>query len=272
MINLLYNHQYGAKWTDIRVHKKERYEAIRMDFHEHPFYEIHLILSGDVKIIIDNKTVDLKENKLVLIKPNVEHFVSSNPDVLYSSFYLVFTEDFIKSYDIQSINLLSVFGNKGEAYTLTPKQTEVCVNILNSIEKEENKLRKRFLVFYMLSYIGDFSKKHSAYTTTIPKAIVEAVAYINKHYAKKITAQNLADEVHIGRTTLMTQFKKYTGQTICQYITDRRLREAINLIFEGKTEYEAAVRSGFSDSSSFIQSFKKIYKITPGQYIRNSED
>ncbi len=272
MANSLHNHQYGAKWTDIRVHKKERYKATWIDFHEHPFYEIQLILSGNVKIIIDNKTVDSAENKLVLVKPKVEHFVSSNPDVVYSSLYLVFTEDYIKSYDIQSMNLLSVFGSRGEVYDLTPEQTERCEKIIDSIAKEENKLRKRFLVFYLLSYIADFSKQHAAYTTTIPKAIVEAVAYINKHYAEKITAQKLADEVHIGRTTLMTQFKKYTGKTLQEYITNCRLREAINLISEGKTEYEAAVRSGFSDSSSLIQSFKRSFKITPGQYIRNIKE
>ena len=80
-------------------------------------------------------------------------------------------------------------------------------------------------------------------------------------------AQELADKIHIGRTTLMTQFKKYTGKTLNEYIINCRLRSAIKLLAEGKTEYEAAVNSGFSDSSAFIQCFKRIFKMTPRQYM-----
>lgn len=272
MKNTLYDHGYGAKWTDVYVEKRERYKTSVTDFHEHDFYEINLILSGNVKALVANETVDGAGNTLVLAKPNTSHFVSCKPEVLYSSLYLVFTEDFIKSYDIQSTNLLSVFGERGAIFTTTPEQTEVCESIIGHINDEKNVLRKRFLVFYLLSYIEEISKSHQMYTKIIPEHIYEALNYIDTYYSEKIVAQELADRIHIGRTTLMTEFKKHTGKTLHEYVTNCRLRNVIKLLSEGKSEYEAAVCSGFGDASALIQCFKRTFKMTPRQYIaRNNE-
>ena len=265
----LYSHGYGERWNDVYVHQTDRHKASLIDFHEHQFYEINLILSGNVKVLIGNKTVDSKENKIVLAKPGASHFVSSQSDVLYSSLFLVFSEDFIRSYDIQSANLLSVFGEKGNVFNTTPQQTKTCAEILTSIENEKNTLRKRFLVFYLLSYISDFSKENSSDAQIIPNHIYKAMTYINEHYNEKIIAEQIAYKMHIGRTTLMTQFKKYTGNTIHEYIVNCRLRNAVKLLSEGKSEYEAAINSGFSDSSSLIQCFRRVFKTTPRQYIKD---
>lgn len=269
MKNILYDHGYYSKWTDVFVERRDRYHTSVSDFHEHDFYEINLILSGNVKVLVANRSVEGKDNMIVLTKPGTPHFVSCKPDVLYSSLFLVFSEEFIKSYDIQSMNLLSIFDEKGSILTITPDDKNTLKDIIDYIEREENILRKRFLVFYLLSYIDDISKKHSTKTKIIPEPVFEVMTYINKHYMEKIVAQKLADMMYVGRTTLMTQFKKHTGKTVHEYIVNCRLRNAIKLILEGKSEYEAALSSGFSDSSSFIQCFKRTFKTTPVQYINS---
>ncbi len=267
MKNELYDHGYQKEWTDIYVEKRERYKTSVTDFHEHDFYEINLILSGDVKAFAANQVVDGTSNKIVLAKPDTPHFVSCNPGILYSSVYLVFSKDFIKNYDIECTNAMTVFGDKGNIFTLSAEQTDTCLKIIKSIEDESSLFRKKLLVFYLLSYVNDISEEASSDEKNIPEPICEALDYINGHYMEKIVAKDLADKLYIGRTTLMTQFKKYTGKTLNEYIVNCRLRNAIKLLAEGKTEYEAAVCSGFSDSSAFIQCFKRILKMTPKQYM-----
>lgn len=268
MKNTLHDHEYLTKWTDIYVKKRERYKTAVTDFHEHDFYEINLILSGNVKVLVSNQTVEGTECKIVLAKPDTSHFVQCRPDVIYSSLFLMFSKDFIQSYDFQAINLLSVFGEKGTVLTISPKEKDICRSIIESIDREESLVRKRFLVFYLLSYIDDISKKQNIQVKTIPGPIQDVLIYITKHYMEKIVAQELADMMHIGRTTLMTQFKKHTGKTVHEYVVDCRLRNAVKLLCEGKTEYEIAISCGFSDSSSFIQCFKRVFKTTPKQYIK----
>lgn len=269
MKNTSHDITYRTKWTDVYVEKHDRYKTSVTDFHEHDFYEINLILSGNVKVLVSNQTVEGTDCKIVLAKPDTSHFVVCKPDVLYSSLFLMFSEDFIRSYDIQTMNLLSVFGEKGAVFTISQEEKETCESIIKSIDREESLIRKRFLVFYLLSYIDDISKNHNTHTNTIPEPVYDVLVYINKYYMEKIVAQELAGMMHIGRTTLMTQFKKHTGKTVHEYVINCRLRNAIKLLLEGKTEYEAAVSCGFSDSSSFIQCFKRTFKITPKQFIKN---
>jgi len=269
MKNLLYDHGYHSDWTDVYVERRERYQTSVTDFHEHDFYEINLIMSGNVRVLVSDRTVEGTDNMIVLAKPDTSHYVSCKPDVLYTSLFLVFSEKFIKSYDIESMNLLSVFGEHGTILTITSEEKHSLANIINFISEEESSLRKRFLVFYLLSCIDDISRKHSSNAKIIPKPIFEVLTYINKHYMEKIVAGKLADMMYMGRTTLMTQFKKHTGKTLHEYVVNCRLRNAIKLLMEGKTEYEAAISSGFSDASSFIQCFKREFKLTPLQYIKN---
>jgi AraC-like DNA-binding protein len=165
-------------------------------------------------------------------------------------------------------SLLSVFGEKGTILTISEKEKDVLRSIIESVDREKSLVRKRFLVFYLLSYIDDISKKQNIQTKTIPPTIHDVMIYITRHYAEKIVAKELADMMHIGRTTLMTQFKKYTGKTLHEYVTSCRMKNAVKLLSEGKTEYDAAISCGFSDSSSFIQCFKRVFNTTPRQYIK----
>ena len=272
MRNTSYDHGYGVQWTDVFVEKRERYKTAVTDFHEHDFYEINLILSGNIKVVVGDQTVDGMTNKIVLAKPAAPHFLSCKPDILYSSLFLMFSQDFIQSYDLQWMRLLSVFGERGAIITVTPEQTRICGDIIQCIGEEKSTVRKRLLVYYLLSYIDECSRQSPSSATTIPTQIYEALAYIHDHYTEKIVAQELADRLYIGRTTLMTQFKKHTGKTLHEYVTDCRLRSVVKLLSQGKTEQEAAVKSGFSDSSALIQCFKRTFHMTPRQFLVKEKD
>lgn len=106
MKNTLHDYEYLTKWTDVYVIKRERYKTAVTDFHEHDFYEINLIMSGNVKALVSNQIVEGTQPKIVLAKPDTSHFILCKPDVLYRSIFLMFSKDFIQSYDFQAINLL----------------------------------------------------------------------------------------------------------------------------------------------------------------------
>ena len=263
------DHEYGVLWNDVFVEKRERYKTAITDFHEHDFFEINLIVSGNIKAVVENMTVEGTQPKIVLTRPKSSHFLTCKSDVLYSSIYLVFTEDFIKTYDVDFTKIMSVFGEKGAIYTLSVDQAETFSEIINEIDMEENPMRKKLLMLYLFSRIGDVSQSQSEQMQNMPIYIYKALNYIDAHYNERITAVNIAKAVHVGRTTLMTEFKRHTGNTLHEYVTNCRLRNSIKLLYDGKTEYEAAISSGFSDASALIQCFKRTFEMTPRQYIKN---
>jgi AraC-like DNA-binding protein len=58
-------------------------------------------------------------------------------------------------------------------------------------------------------------------------------------------------------------FKSETGYTIGNYITEKRLLLAKNLVSSGSSITEACYNSGFKNYSTFSRAFKKAYHTIP---------
>ena len=70
-----------------------------------------------------------------------------------------------------------------------------------------------------------------------------------------------------------SSFKNYTGESVSHYITDLRMQEFRYALLRGTSVLAACLESGFSDYSSFVKTFRKLYGITPVEYreqLRNA--
>ena len=124
------------------------------------------------------------------------------------------------------------------------------------------------LIYYLLSHVSELVGECGSDATHIPSYILEAIAYLENHHHENIRSADLAKLLHISRTTLMTGFKKHTGSTVGEYLTQCRLRHALLLLRSGKTIEYAASRCGFADSSGLSHTFKRTYGVTPREYIK----
>jgi AraC-like DNA-binding protein len=262
-----YDREYPADWKDVLVKYRESYYSPVADFHEHTYYEINLILSGNVNILLGKQAQEGVESRIVLTKPHTPHFVTCKPDRLYTRQYLLFTEEFLAGYIPEWKQIKELFGESGRVVVLTPEQREFCKHSIDQIKVETNPMRQKLLILYLLSYIGDFSGGVPEHSAT-PAYVLDALAYIEAHYAEKITAAELAGLLYVGRTTLMTAFKRYTGSTLNEYIVQCRLKNAIELLAGGCTEQAAAEACGLGDVSGLIRGFKRTFGMTPRQYMR----
>jgi len=63
-------------------------------------------------------------------------------------------------------------------------------------------------------------------------------------------------------------FKEQTGLTLNNYLNQRRIEHACRRLDETGHILYACHESGFNDLAYFYRVFKKISKMTPGQYLR----
>lgn len=92
-------------------------------------------------------------------------------------------------------------------------------------------------------------------------------AYIEEHIQEKISVKDLAELVHINDQYLMRIFKRETGQSILEYITDRRIILASSMLKD--TDYTInfiADCVGCDNYSYFTKLFKKQTGFTPREY------
>ena len=263
-----YDHGYGTDWKDLFIQYRKGFFTSVSDFHKHDFYEINLILSGNIKILLADKTEQGTQNRIVLTRPGTPHYISCNSDTLYSRLYLLFSEDFVAEYVPEWHKLVSVFGTTGRIITITEEQTAFCKELIDRLQTESDRFRQRLMILYLLSYLGEFAQEDAS--ETIPHYIMKALTYMEEHYREKIVASDLAKALFVSRTTLMTDFKKHTGTTLNRYLVNCRLKQTIKLLRQGIPEYEVAEKCGFSDSCSLIRCFKKQFGMTPRQYLLQS--
>lgn len=98
---------------------------------------------------------------------------------------------------------------------------------------------------------------------------IDVIYYLQSCYNQKITIERLTEEFHTNRTTLLTDFKKYTGQSVNHYLIQLRLNMASTLLRDTELPVdEICERTGFSDISYFSKAFKKRLSYTPSEYRR----
>ena len=101
------------------------------------------------------------------------------------------------------------------------------------------------------------------------KKIALSLDYIHKNYMHKLTAKGVGDYVGLSEVYFSSLFKKETGHTFLEYLTEHRMNIAKYLIGENKYKiYEIAEMTGYTSPQYFSQIFQKHLGCTPYEYSR----
>ena len=257
---------FGKTWNTFLTDSYRGHHPRMTDYHMHDYYEISLILEGHVKVLLPGHAESGTGSKLVLMRPRTPHFIVNDPSVLYARHNVLFAGEFVANYVPEWQRLLAVFEKNGCVRHLTSAECAEYSTLIDRMEEEKDPFRIRLHLLLFLSLIADRMETLGEINEP-PAYVTGALAHITEHFAEKIVAAELAWTLGVGRTTLMTAFKKYTGTTVNDYVLQCRLKNAIQLLKSGMTEQEAAEACGFSDACNLIRAFKRHFKTTPRRYI-----
>lgn len=90
------------------------------------------------------------------------------------------------------------------------------------------------------------------------KKVVEIIHYINENLAADLTIEALSDKFFLSKYHMMRKFKEETGYSMHQYILEKRILAARNLILAGNAATVASAECGFKDYSTFSRAYKKL--------------
>jgi len=91
--------------------------------------------------------------------------------------------------------------------------------------------------------------------------------YIDKHLDQAISLTELSALVNHSPTYLSRLYKRITGVMLFDYITERRMRKAKELLAVTNMKvHEIAATVGYETAPHFTRTFKKAYTMTPQEY------
>jgi AraC-like DNA-binding protein len=99
-----------------------------------------------------------------------------------------------------------------------------------------------------------------------PRAVALAQAYLEAHYAERITLSELAAQVGLSPYHLVRVFHRACGTPPHAYLESVRIRQAQQYLASGMLPGEVAYAVGFSSQSHFTTRFRRIIGVTPGAY------
>ncbi|MBQ8281065.1 MAG: helix-turn-helix transcriptional regulator [Lachnospiraceae bacterium] len=163
---------------------------------------------------------------------------------------------------------------RNDGPVFTPPGTERYVLLLDElfhISSESDSIRDMKIYERLISLLTcimeDCTYPEPEHKIGKRKDIAEIISYIDQNFKRKISLDELSNEFFVNKFYLTRIFKEETGQSITEFILNKRITYAKSLLrFSDQTLEEIGEAIGIGDAGYFSKTFKKIEGITPGEY------
>ncbi len=101
----------------------------------------------------------------------------------------------------------------------------------------------------------------------VKKIVRDAIAIIERDYAKKLSVRAVAHALYTSESHLMHEFKANLGKTFNEILTEYRMKKACEMLIKSDMRvWEVAYAVGYSDAKYFSQVFRNYYNCTPSEF------
>jgi len=253
----------------------ECYAINRLTMHSHSYCEIFVCCSGHMTINTEKGCLYLYAGDLAMIPSNIMHlrFAQDEDTVWCSLGFLCIRRsrrDCRKLYDI-------LYGVCGRLWVLRGRD-DICADIAaiagRKFPKDSFLPAMRFgsiltdLANMPLEFCsGDICEPQNIKKDNDINRTAQLEHIINLLFMEDISAEEIADKLHVSSRHLSRIVKERYGITLRQVITDKRIATAENLLLTTGDSAENICDSvGFQSKSGFYKEFRKKNGMTPIVY------
>jgi len=110
-------------------------------------------------------------------------------------------------------------------------------------------------------------------TDFIREAVIAIKNAIDANPLNRKAAQELVQDIYIGRNQLQNTFKQISGITMRSYRLQKRMEAARDILSSGENSVkQVALKCGYRNQNNFTADFKVVFKITPAEWLRDHFD
>lgn len=240
--------------------------------HEHPLWELSLVIKGHGQRTMCDSTTSFCANDLVLVPPDIpHHWTFDNEDNVIESITVQFSTDWMNDISQvipESVHTVEFILKNKDAIQILGNAAENIKDFLcRMVEQSQFERIISLLHIFVLIANSDETVIAGRKINDTIKKIEKIQTYIDCNYNHSLSIEDIARYIGVNRSSLCVFFKKHMGSTIVEAINKRRLSVACNLLRNDKlTIREVCYMSGFNDYPYFCRLFKKTFNSTPKTY------
>ncbi|NOW92683.1 AraC family transcriptional regulator [Clostridium beijerinckii] len=250
------------------------------EFHYHDFNKIIIFLSGKVTYLIEGKAYNLKPWDILLVNNHDVHKPIIDSSEIYERIIIWANSDFIENHNYENCDLSTCFRLANEkSFNLIRLNSKLQDNIkfiidslMTSFNSQDfgSKLLSNSLFIQLLVYLNRVHLNNmyinDEASLKYDKQIEKILKYINNNLSENLSTETLSQKFYISKYYLMHKFKKETGYTLHNYVNQKRLLLAKDLISSGEQITKVYLQCGFNDYTCFLRSFKNLFKKSPSEF------
>ena len=248
--------------------------GVQVDYHYHDFCKLLMLCSGSGGYVADGQRYSLQAGDLVLIGSRCVHRPEFAPNLPYERIIIYIDPAFLESHSYDGDDLQSVFsGEWGHVLRCEKRTADRLFGLALELERElaEDGFGKipvsEGMLVRLVAEIGRslFGEENRMPGPVAPhdERIRAAVEYIDANLSEELKIEEIADRVYLSKFHLMRRFKTETGRTVHEYISQKRLFAARDLIRQGESVTDTCFKVGFRSYSSFFRAYVKLFGMTP---------
>ena len=275
--------QRGYLLDDFRLFHLNDAQGTKVDYHYHDFCKLLLLRSGRGGYMVSGQRYALEPGDMVLVGSHTIHRPEFEPGVPYERIIIYISPEFLKRNSLPDCDLAECFsGMGGHIFRPGPQRHQHYAALCARLEQElagsgyGREVLSTSLLLQILVEIGRDLQNPEADLpqpqTSENSRILDILRYIDAHLTEDLTIDTISEQFYISKFHMMRLFRQEVGQTIHNYLCDRRLIHARDLINQGLSATESCFRSGFRSYSSFTRAYGKRFGTTPTGRSAQMED
>lgn len=265
---------------DFKIFYLEDIAPAEIEYHYHDFDKILVFFKGNITYTIEGKSYTLIPGDIILVPQGDTHKVESEENSIYARLVIYLSPQYLSSIVENEKSLRDCFLHAKERYSNVVRLNEkdkgqlsvLAGGMRDDIRKKEKKgfdllFQRTCLLQFLISLNRKMQDEslHFVNTNQCDKKMVEIIQYLNYHLTEEISIDGLADRFFVSKYHMMRRFKAETGYTIGNYINQKRLLYARELLKQGESVTKVYLDSGFKDHSTFVRAYKQMFHEVPSK-------
>lgn len=264
-----------------RVFHLKDSRAQKLEYHYHEFDKMILVLSGVVSYVVEGVTYFLRPWDILLVQHNLIHKPIIDASEPYERVVVWLDRSWVAKNSDPGAALDTCFDvSRQRGFHLLRCSADQRLIYMQKIQELETALHsdefgaarmadtlcQQLLIQLNRDVLADRTAMEEKDSYRSDPKIEEMLRYIAENLEGDLTVETLASRFYLSRYYLMHRFKEITGYTLHQYVSQKRLLRAGELIRSGVPVMKAAEQSGFSEYSTFLRAFQNTFHMSPREF------